>query len=52
MMRSRSFYITSGPGDRLQYDRALEALLDRLGLDGGQTVDLPYVTRAFRYKVD
>ncbi|XVX21955.1 class I SAM-dependent methyltransferase [Actinomycetota bacterium] len=50
MVRSRSFYITSGPHDRRRYDEALEALLDRLGVDGEQTVDLPYVTLAFRYR--
>ncbi len=48
LVRSRSFYITATVDDRNRIDQDLTALFDELGLKGSTTVELPYVTRAFR----
>ncbi|OZD79733.1 class I SAM-dependent methyltransferase [Rhodococcus sp. 05-339-2] len=48
LVRSRSFYITATPDERNRIDRDLTALFDELGLEGSRTIELPYVTRAFR----
>lgn len=48
LVRSRSFYITASADERNRIDRDLTALFDELGLKGSTTIELPYVTRAFR----
>jgi SAM-dependent methyltransferase len=48
MVRSRSYVITAGAEERARVERALAALLDDMGAVGSATVDLPYVTHAFR----
>jgi len=48
LVRSRSFYITATPDERNRIDRDLTALFDELGLEGSTTIELPYVTKAFR----
>ena len=48
LVRSRSFYITAAADERSTIDRDLTALFDELGLKGSVTIELPYVTRAFR----
>ncbi|MDV8021106.1 class I SAM-dependent methyltransferase [Rhodococcus sp. IEGM 1330] len=48
LVRSRSFYITATADERNCIDRDLATLFDELGLHRSTTIDLPYVTRAFR----
>ncbi|MCZ4517374.1 class I SAM-dependent methyltransferase [Rhodococcus ruber] len=48
LVRSRSFYITATADERNGMDQNLAALFDELGLHGSTTIELPYVTRAFR----
>lgn len=48
MVRSRSHYITAAPEQRATMDENLERYFDELGLDRNPTVELPYVTRAYR----
>ncbi|QII03996.1 class I SAM-dependent methyltransferase [Rhodococcoides fascians A25f] len=48
LVRSRSFYITATADERSSIDQNLAALFDELGLHGSTTIELPYVTRAFR----
>ncbi|GAB3601126.1 class I SAM-dependent methyltransferase [Microbacterium tumbae] len=48
MAESRSYVITAPTEERVRIRRELDALLDDLGLADGGTLDLPYVTRAFR----
>ncbi|GAB3624795.1 hypothetical protein GCM10027418_28800 [Mariniluteicoccus endophyticus] len=48
MMRSRSFYLTGTPQEQQVADAGLAEVLDDLGLHSAATVDLPYVTRAYR----
>lgn len=48
MVRSRSFFLTASAEDQAATDRALAVFCDDIGLVGESTVDLPYVTRAFR----
>lgn len=48
LAHSRSFYITATTDERNDVDRGLAALFDEVGLVGGETIALPYVTRAFR----
>ncbi|OZF49955.1 class I SAM-dependent methyltransferase [Rhodococcus sp. 14-1411-2a] len=48
LVRSRSFYITATADERNPIDQDLAALFDELGLNGSTTIDLPYLTRAFR----
>ncbi|MFK4789493.1 class I SAM-dependent methyltransferase [Microbacterium sp. ZW T5_56] len=48
MARSRSYLITAEPEERARIEAGLEALFDEIGAVGDATVDLPYVTTAFR----
>ncbi|GAT72534.1 SAM-dependent methyltransferase [Microbacterium sp. HM58-2] len=48
MASSRSHLITASEAERAQIRRGMDALFDEVGLVDGSTVDLPYVTTAFR----
>lgn len=48
MADSRSHLITASVPDRGRIHDDMDVLFDELGLDWEQTIDLPYVTRAFR----
>lgn len=48
MARSRSYVITAAPAERARIEQALAELCDEIGAVGNATVDLPYVTHAFR----
>ncbi|MCS3441868.1 class I SAM-dependent methyltransferase [Microbacterium phyllosphaerae] len=48
MALSRSYLITAPADERAEITRQMDALFDELGLDGESTIDLPYVTHAFR----
>ena len=48
MADSRSFFITASDVVRRSIHDDMDALFDELGVHGDATVDLPYVTRAFR----
>ncbi|WP_125131626.1 class I SAM-dependent methyltransferase [Microbacterium sp. 10M-3C3] len=48
MARSRSYIVTAAPDERARIEAALGDLLDRVGAVGEATVELPYVTHAFR----
>jgi SAM-dependent methyltransferase len=48
MARSRSYVITAPPAERARMEEALAVLLDDIGAVGEATVDLPYITHAFR----
>ncbi|WP_341935053.1 class I SAM-dependent methyltransferase [Microbacterium sp. LWO14-1.2] len=48
MAASRSYIITASDDEKLRIRHDMDALFDELGLDGDATIDLPYVTRAFR----
>jgi len=48
MARSRSYVITAAPAERARIEQALVELCDEIGAVGDATVDLPYVTHAFR----
>jgi SAM-dependent methyltransferase len=48
MARSRSYIITAPPDERERIEAGLAELFDELGAVGDATVDLPYVTRAYR----
>jgi len=48
MARSRSYIITASDDERARIRREMDDLFDELGLDAAGTVELPYVTRAFR----
>ncbi|MEU3473090.1 class I SAM-dependent methyltransferase [Rhodococcus sp. NPDC006774] len=48
LVKSRSFYITATTDERNGIDRNLTALFVDVGLTGSTTIELPYVTRAFR----
>lgn len=48
MARSRSYIITAEPDERAQIEAGLAALFDERRLVGDATVELPYVTRAYR----
>lgn len=48
MASSRSHVITSSETEKARIRRDMDALFDELGLDDDGTIDLPYVTRAFR----
>jgi SAM-dependent methyltransferase len=48
MARSRSYIITADPEDRARIEGALGGLFDEIGAVGAASVDLPYVTRAYR----
>jgi SAM-dependent methyltransferase len=48
MAASRSYVITASDDEKARIRRDMDALFDDLGLHGDDTIDLPYVTRAFR----
>lgn len=48
MAGSRSFFITAAEEVRRGIHDEMDVLFDELGLHGDATIDLPYVTRAFR----
>lgn len=48
MADSRSHLITASDAERRSIHDDMDVLFDELGFDGGATIDLPYVTRAFR----
>lgn len=48
MAASRSYIITAPDEERARIRRELDALFDELDLHGETTIDLPYVTRAYR----
>ena len=48
MADSRSHLITASEEDRTAIHAGMDALFDELGVDAEATIDLPYVTRAFR----
>ena len=48
MAASRSYVITADDAEKARIRRDMDALFDELDLHGDDTVDLPYVTRAFR----
>lgn len=48
MASSRSYVITASDAEKARIRREMDELFDELGLDDDSTVDLPYVTRAFR----
>ena len=48
MASSRSYVITASDDEKARIRRDMDALFDELGLHGDDTIDLPYVTRAFR----
>jgi SAM-dependent methyltransferase len=48
MARSRSYIITAEADDRAEIEGGLERFFDEVGAVGAASVDLPYVTRAYR----
>ncbi|KDA06529.1 SAM-dependent methyltransferase [Microbacterium sp. CH12i] len=48
MAASRSYVITASDDEKARIRAGMDALFDELGLDAGGTIDLPYITRAFR----
>lgn len=48
MVRSRSYVITAPEGERARIDAEVAGLLDEVGAVGERTVELPYVTHAYR----
>lgn len=48
MAASRSYIITAPEEEKARIHGELDALFDELGLHGDTTIDLPYVTRAYR----
>ncbi len=48
MVHSRSYVITAPTDVREQIDSRITDLLDEHGVDGDRTIELPYVTSAFR----
>lgn len=48
MAASRSYIITAPDDEKQRIRRDMDALFDELGLAEGATIDLPYVTRAYR----
>lgn len=50
MADSRSHLIAASVVDRVSIHAAMDVLFDELGVHGGGTIDLPYVTIAFRAK--
>lgn len=50
MAQSRSAVIAASAEEKARITRDLDALFDELGLEGERTVDLPYVTHAFRVR--
>ncbi len=48
MASSRSYVITADPSEKARIRRDMDTLFDELGLEDDATIELPYVTRAFR----
>lgn len=48
MAASRSYVITASEEERTRIRREMNELFDELGIDAEGTIDMPYVTRAFR----
>ncbi|KHK98449.1 SAM-dependent methyltransferase [Microbacterium mangrovi] len=48
MVRSRSYIITAEPAERARIESELGGLFDEIGAVDAETVELPYVTKAFR----
>jgi SAM-dependent methyltransferase len=48
LARSRSYIIAADAADRAAIEARLAELFDDIGLQGAASVDLPYVTRAYR----
>jgi SAM-dependent methyltransferase len=48
MARSRSYIITAEPDDRAAIEAGLGGLFDEIGAVGTASIDVPYVTRAYR----
>lgn len=48
MAASRSYIITASDEEKARITRELDALFDELDLHGDATIELPYVTRAYR----
>ncbi|MFC4140452.1 MULTISPECIES: class I SAM-dependent methyltransferase [unclassified Microbacterium] len=48
MARSRSYIITASEEKKASIERGMHDLFDELGVVGDRTIDLPYVTAAFR----
>ncbi|MGV2983165.1 class I SAM-dependent methyltransferase [Microbacterium sp. AGC85] len=48
MAASRSYVITASEDEKRLIRRGMDTLFDEIGLDGSGTIDVPYVTRAFR----
>ena len=48
MAASRSYIITAPDEEKQRIRREMDALFDELGLAEGATIELPYVTRAYR----
>lgn len=48
MASSRSYVITASEEEKTRIRQEMDMLFDELGLDDDATIDLPYVTRAFR----
>lgn len=48
MASSRSYVITASDAEKTRIRQEMDDLFDELGLEGDATIDLPYVTRAFR----
>lgn len=52
LVRSRSYIITASGDERARIGREIGDLFDEIGAVGDATVELPYVTRAFRARRD
>ncbi|WP_217180326.1 class I SAM-dependent methyltransferase [Streptomyces sp. AC495_CC817] len=48
MARSRSYIITASDAEKARIRREMDELFNQLGLHEGSTIELPYVTKAFR----
>ncbi|MFE1663880.1 class I SAM-dependent methyltransferase [Microbacterium sp. P02] len=48
MARSRSYVITAAPEEKERIETELDLLFDEIGVVGGSTIELPYVTKAYR----
>jgi SAM-dependent methyltransferase len=48
MASSRSYIITASAEEKARIRTEMDALFDELGVGAGHTIELPYVTRAFR----
>ncbi len=51
MVQSRSYVLTAPADERARIGRELSSLFDDLKLTGETTIDLPYVTKAYRARV-